>query len=222
MTGEHCDVIGKQPEIINLLKEYGIIISCAPNLIEREVADWIRDYGPQMNDFFLPFKTWIEEGVQVVGQHWGNGGRRPGTRNFKPPFYILWQAITRKYDGQIWQPEERIDRAHALKMWTRWAAEYVRKPDQLGSLEVGKFADLLIIDRDYFTIPEEDILKIHPLMTMVGGKIVVLQRALAADLGMEPIGPQKDFTDKDVAHIGLPLTEISKMYPGTAPSAGGE
>ena len=75
---------------------------------------------------------------------------------------MAWQAVTRQYDGQIWQPEERIDRVQALKMFSIWAAEYIQKQDQLGSLEVGKFADLLIIDRDYFTIPVDDILKIHP------------------------------------------------------------
>ena len=84
---------------------------------------------------------------------------------------MAWQAVTRKYDGQVWQPEERIDRVQALKMFSSWAAEYVRKPDQLGSLEVGKFADLLIIDRDYFTVRVDDILKIRPLMSVVGGEM---------------------------------------------------
>ena len=171
MTGEHCDVIGKQPDVIQKLKDYGIILSCGPDIIAREAPKWIEDYGPQMNNFFLPFNTWIHEGVQLVGQHWGTGARgEPGTLRYRPPFYVTWQAVTRKFDGQIWQPEERIDRVHALKMYTRWSAEYVRKPDKLGSLEVGKFADLLVIDRDYFTIPIDDILKIRPLMTMVGEK----------------------------------------------------
>ena len=97
-------------------------------------------------------------------------------------------------------------------MYTRWSAEYVRKPDKLGSLEVGKFADLLVIDRDYFTIPTDDILKIRPLMTMVGGKTIVLQESLATDFGVGPVGPAYNFKDEDVEHIGQPLSEIAKKF----------
>jgi cytosine/adenosine deaminase-related metal-dependent hydrolase len=104
----------------------------------------------------------------------------------------------------VWQPEERIDRVHAMKMFTSWAAEYVTKPEELGSLEVGKFADLLVIDRDYFTIPVDDILKIRPLMTMVGGKMIVLQESLAKDFGIQVVGPAYDFKDEEVAHLGKP------------------
>ncbi|MBI2823020.1 MAG: amidohydrolase family protein [Acidobacteria bacterium] len=213
MTGEHCNVVGKQPDVIEGLKKYGIILSCGPDII-KEAPDWIRDYGPQIEPFILPFKTWIESGVKLVGQHWGSGTIRSGS-NFKPPFYLLWQAVTRKYDGKVWQPEERIDRVHALKMWTSWASEYVRKPEKLGSLEVGKFADLLVIDRDYFTIPEDDILKVRPLMTMVGGKMIVLQESLAKDLGLQPVGPGYSFKDEDVEHIGKPVAEVFAKFKNT-------
>ena len=211
MTSEHCNLIGKQPDIIQGLKDYGIMLSCGPDLIS-EAPDWINDYGPQMNDFILPMKTWIESGIKIAGQHYGGGAfGRPGEGSvgpgFQPPFFQLWQAITRKFDGQVWQPEERIDRVHALKMWTSWAAEYVTKPDELGTLEVGKFADLLITDRDYLTVPVDDILKIRPLMTMVGGKVIVLQESLARDFGVESVGPAYTFEDADIEHIGKPLAE---------------
>ena len=211
MTTEHCDVIGQQPDIIQKLKDYGIILSCAPDLIS-ESPNWIKDYGPQMNSFILPMKTWIESGVKIVGQHYGGGAQgRPGEGSvgpgLQPPFFQLWQAITRKFDGKVWQPEERIDRVHALKMWTSWAAEYVTKPEKLGTLETGKLADLLVIDRDYLTISTDDILKIRPLMTMVGGRMVILNKSLAPDFGLEAVGPSYDFRDEDIEHIGQPLAK---------------
>ncbi|MBI2821826.1 MAG: amidohydrolase family protein [Acidobacteria bacterium] len=214
MTGEHCDVVGQQPDIIDGLKKYGIILSCGADYI-RYAPDFIRDYGPAVEPFIEPFRTWIESGVKLVGQHFGGGAlRRPGegsvSGGFQPPFFQPWMLITRKYDGKVWQPDERVHRVHAIKMFTSWAAEYVTKPDKLGTLEVGKFADLLVIDRDYFTIPEDDILKIRPLMTMVGGKMVVLQAPLAKDFATDPVGPAYDFRDEDVAHIGESLSESAK------------
>ena len=147
-----------------------------------------------------------------MGQHYGAGAH--SSSELKPPFFIIWQAITRKFDGRVWQPEERIDRVHALKMWTRWAAEYVRHPDQLGSLEEGKWADLLVIDRDYFTIPVDDILKIRPLMTMVGGKIEALHGSLDNQWGVEPVGHQYNFDDNQLEWIGKAFTDEGKKEAG--------
>jgi len=73
---------------------------------------------------------------------------------------------------------------------------------------------LLVIDRDYFTIPVDDILKIRPLMTMVGGKMVVLQESLAKDFGMQAVGPAYTFADEDVDHIGKPRSEIVAKFAG--------
>ena len=216
-TLEHCNLIGKQPDVIDRLKRYGFILSCGPDYI-TESPNWVNDYGTSINDFMLPIKTWINSGVKVVGQHFGGGARGAGgegavSRGIQPPFFMPWLLVTRKHDGKVWQPEEKIDRVQALKMYTSWAAEYVQKPDKIGTLKVGKFADLLVIDRDYFTVSEDDILKVHPLMTMVGGKMVVLQESLARDFGMQPIGPAYDFKDEDVKHIGQPLANI--QLPGT-------
>ena len=209
MTGEHCNLIGKQPDVIEGLKKYGIILSCGPDLI-REAPEWVKDYGPDIERFILPFNTWIKSGVKLVGQHIGFS--RPGTGNFRPPFYWFWQAVTRKYDGKVWQPDERIDRVHALKMWTSWASEYVQRADKLGTLQVGKLADLVIIDRDYFTVPEDDILKVHPMMTMVGGKMIVLQEPLAKEFALSAVGPANMFKDSDVEFIGKPVVEIAKLF----------
>ena len=56
-------------------------------------------------------------------------------------------------------------------MFTRWAAEYVLRENVLGSIEPGKWADLMVLDRDYMTIPENEISKTQVLLTMVGGRI---------------------------------------------------
>ena len=53
-------------------------------------------------------------------------------------------------NGRVYNPEERVDRVQALKMATIWAAEYVLREDVLGSLEPGKWADFLVLDKPFF------------------------------------------------------------------------
>jgi predicted amidohydrolase YtcJ len=92
----------------------------------------------------------------------------------------VWQDIelfiTRKdKDGRVWAPQERVDRSTALRIATQWSADYVIKGNLLGSIEAGKYADMVVLDRDYMTIPEEEISEIQPLLTMLGGRIVHLR-----------------------------------------------
>ena len=64
------------------------------------------------------------------------------------------------------------------------------KEDVLGSLEVNKWADFIVLDRDYLTVPENEIEDLRVLMTVVGGKIVHLVPSLGRETGMEPTGAQ--------------------------------
>ena len=107
-------------------------------------------------------------------------------------FTPLSWSITRKAqeDGKVYAQQQRISRELALKTATVWGAYYVLKEGRLGSLQPGKFADFLVLDRDYLTIPEEQIEEIRILMTAVGGKIVHLVPSLAKEVGMQPTGAQ--------------------------------
>ena len=220
---EHCDMIGKQPDVIDKMKRYGLLISCGPDLMSN-YPQTVIDYGPynapeHLKTFFMPFKTWIESGVLVVGQHYGGGafvgggGEGAVGRGRQPPFFMPWLTVSRMVRGWVWVPEEKLDRVRALKMWTRWAAKYVMKEDKLGSLEEGKWADLVILDRDYFTIPENDILKIRPLMTMVGGNVVALNNTLAQEGKTAPVGNQYNFEDSEIDWIYKQL-ETAKPWNG--------
>jgi predicted amidohydrolase YtcJ len=85
----------------------------------------------------------------------------------------MWMAITRQMrDGSVFYPEERVTREQALRMYTNGAAWIQFAEKERGSIEPGKLADLVVIDRDYLTCPEDQIRAIEPLMTMVGGKAV--------------------------------------------------
>ncbi len=92
------------------------------------------------------------------------------------PFHGLYAAVTRRgRDGEPddgWYADQALTRAEALHSFTLAAAYAARQEDRLGSLERGKWADFIIIDRDYFTIPASQIDDIQVLQTWVGGEKV--------------------------------------------------
>jgi predicted amidohydrolase YtcJ len=67
---------------------------------------------------------------------------------------------------------QTITREQALIAHTRNNAHIVFQESNLGSIQPGKYADLLVLDRDYLTVPADQIKDIKPVLTMVGGKIV--------------------------------------------------
>jgi predicted amidohydrolase YtcJ len=68
--------------------------------------------------------------------------------------------------------DETLTREEALVAHTRSNAYLFFQENALGSLEVGKQADLLVLDRDYMTVPAAAIKRIRPTLTMVGGRVV--------------------------------------------------
>jgi hypothetical protein len=75
-------------------------------------------------------------------------------------------------EGQLTNPGQQISRGQALHMYTRGAAWYLNREHDLGSIEVGKLADLLVLDEDYFSVSDAEMRRILPVLTVVDGKIV--------------------------------------------------
>ena len=106
-------------------------------------------------------------------------------------FLLIWEGMTRynPHDKRVYAPGETTDRFTQLKALTRWGAYYLLRENVLGTLEPGKFADFIVLDRDFLTIPEDDIPNVRVLMTAVGGKIVHLMPDVARENGLSPVGP---------------------------------
>ena len=88
------------------------------------------------------------------------------------PFVTLGWVVSGLDVGGNRVLDETLTREEALIAHTRSNAYLFFQENALGSLEVGKQADLVVLDRDYMTVPAADIKKIHPTMTMVGGRVV--------------------------------------------------
>ena len=74
--------------------------------------------------------------------------------------------------GEQVNPGQHLTRQEALRLFTRGNSWFLRMEDKIGSIEEGKLADLVVLNSDYFQVRDEDIKKIRPVMTVVGGKIV--------------------------------------------------
>jgi predicted amidohydrolase YtcJ len=109
--------------------------------------------------------------VQDSGIHWGLGSDATAVTTSNP-FYTLSLAVTGRMVGGQHVNRQTVSREEALIAHTRANAFFLFQEGNLGSLSPGKFADLLVLDRDYLTVPAEEIKHIKPLLTMVGGKRV--------------------------------------------------
>src|SRR5215469_9797659 len=105
------------------------------------------------------------------GLTWGLGtdGTRAAQIN---PFISLWWAVTGRSLGGTQILDEPLTREEALIAHTRSNAQLMFRENYLGSIRPGLLADLLVLDRDYLTVPEDEISDIKPTATMVGGTVV--------------------------------------------------
>lgn len=109
--------------------------------------------------------------IQDSGLIWGLGTDATIVAHYQP-FITLWWAVTGRGLAGSKILDQTVTREEALIAHTRSNAYLLFKEDDLGSLEAGKFADLVVLDRDYMTIPADDIIDINPVLTMVGGRVV--------------------------------------------------
>jgi predicted amidohydrolase YtcJ len=117
-----------------------------------------------------PFKR-----VQDSGIVWGLGSDATAVTPSNP-FYTLSFAVTGRMIGGRRVNRQSVGREQALIAHTRSNALFVFQENNLGSLAPGKYADLLVLDRDYLTVPAAQIKDIKPVLTMVGGKVVYQAR----------------------------------------------
>ncbi len=160
-------------DAIARMKRMGILADVQPGWLHYDVPALEQVFGYQNMRYFFPVRSFIDAGIPVAGgsDHMMGHDKRTAVNPYDP-FFNMWQTITRKTTrGKVIYPEERITRVEALRMWTTWAAYLEFSEKTKGSIEAGKLADLVVIDRDYLTCPEDEIKQIDPVMVILDGKI---------------------------------------------------
>jgi predicted amidohydrolase YtcJ len=180
-----------RPQQIPRMKELGMMASLNNNLLWEPpgvvpnmagTSMIAKIHGVEYTSWVSPRKSLTDAGVMSTFEI-----DRPLANKI---FFFLHKGMTRfnERDGVVYGPGERTDRITQLKAITHWGAYYLLKEDVLGSLEAGKFADFVILDRDYLTVPEDDIPSLRVLMTVVGGRTVHLTSEFGNEIGMAPVG----------------------------------
>jgi predicted amidohydrolase YtcJ len=135
---------------------------------------WIGDtyaanFGKQRALRLNPFATFAARGIR-----WANGSDFGVTPY--PARFGLWSAVARQTLLGSWGDPfgraESVDVRTALKAVTIWAARQMFLEDKIGSIEVGKYADLAVWDRDPYTVPVDDLKDMRCLLTLFNGRVV--------------------------------------------------
>ncbi len=165
---EHAQVL--HPQDIARIKALDVVASMQPihAISDMEAAD--RYWGERAR-YGYAWKSLLDLGTAMAF-----GSDAPV--DSPNPFWGLHAAVCRKKRSDLaenpaWYPEQRVSRQAALAGYTTGTAFAGYQESDLGQIKTGYLADLLVLDRDYFTCPEEEIHQILPQRVMVGGNWVV-------------------------------------------------
>jgi hypothetical protein len=146
-------------DLLNRLKALG----CG---VEMGAFRWVTSSDPKVVAG-PPFRTIFDHGIQV-GIH-GDGVH---IAPLNPWLHIYYATTGVNSFGDKVNGDQQLTRAEALRLFTRNNSWFLRMEEKIGSIEPGKLADLAVLDRDYFAVPDAEIKKIRSVLTVVDGKIV--------------------------------------------------
>jgi predicted amidohydrolase YtcJ len=145
--------------------------------VEMGAFRWVTSTDPKVV-VGPPFRTIVDHGIQA-GIH-GDGAH---IAPLNPWQHIAFAVTGVNSFGDRVNGDQQITRQEALRLFTKGNSWFLRMEDRIGTIEAGKLADLAVLDRDYFTVPDADIAKIRSVLTVVGGQIVFHSTSFQLDSG---------------------------------------
>ncbi len=152
-------------------KRLGVVADVQPAWLYKDGSTLARILPESRTRWFQPYKSWLE--YTTIGGGSDHMLKFDSLKSVNPwnPWLGIETAVTRKLEsGKVLMPDECLSREEALKLYTINNAYLGREEKDKGTLEVGKLADFILIDRDYLTT--DDIGGTQVLKTFVGGKMV--------------------------------------------------
>jgi predicted amidohydrolase YtcJ len=153
----------------------GVVLDIQPAWLYLDTRTLMAQFGNDRLRWFQPLRSLFAAGAVAGGgsDHMQKIGARRAVNPYDP-FLGMATTVTRRakwYDGPL-HPEESLSREQAIRFYTINNAYLLFLEDQVGSLEEGKLADLIVLDNDILTCPEDRIEKTRVLRTYVEGKLV--------------------------------------------------
>jgi predicted amidohydrolase YtcJ len=134
--------------------------------VQMAAFNWVTSRDPKVV-VGAPFRMIVDHGIQA-GIH-GDGVH---IAPLNPWLHIYFATTGVNSFGDRVNGDQQITRQEALRLFTRANSWFLRMDDRVGTLEVGKLADVVVLDRDYFAVPDEQIKQVRSVMTIVDGRIV--------------------------------------------------
>ncbi|KAF8213795.1 amidohydrolase family-domain-containing protein [Mycena galopus ATCC 62051] len=116
-----------------------------------------------------PYRNIVDSGLPA-----GIGGDGMQIAMLNPWVQAYYATTGKNAQGTVVNPGQQISREEFLHLYTRANQWLLGKPDEdlLGALEVGKLGDLVVLNEDYFTVPDEELKHLRSDLTVVGGVVV--------------------------------------------------
>jgi predicted amidohydrolase YtcJ len=154
------------PAIQKRMKDLHVLVDGNPPFVYW-IGSWFKKYGAERVRWSYPARSYIENGIIEAA-----GSDVPVTPI--SPWWGIWSAVVRKdlATGEVIAAEERLTILEALRLYTLNGAYVGFEENEKGSLEVGKLADLLVVDRDVLSVPSDQLKDVQVLETYVGGKLI--------------------------------------------------
>ena len=167
------------PAAIDTMADLGIVADLQPAWLWLDGRTLLRHFGEERLQWFQPYQTLAEKNV-IVGGGSDHMQKIGSLRSVNPynPFLGLWIAIARQPRGldEALFPQQRLTREQAIRLYTINNAWLTFEEHEKGSLEPGKLADLIVLETDILTCPEEQIRHIQVEQTYLGGKKIYEKR----------------------------------------------
>jgi predicted amidohydrolase YtcJ len=155
----------------------GVGADLQPAWIWKDTRTLLSVLGKNRMTWFHPYRKWLDAGLTIGGgsDHMIRLDSIEATNPWDP-WLGLWAAVTRQTEGAgVLNPDQRLTRSEAIRFYTINNARLHFEEREKGSIEPGKLADLILVDRDPLTCPEDDLRTTQVVWTMVGGKQVYSQ-----------------------------------------------
>jgi hypothetical protein len=159
---EHAGVL--RPDLIDRIRRLGAVVVTQPRFVFEFGDGYRQALGEERVRLTFPFASL--RGVPVAFS-----SDRPVTEG-APLLGVAAAVLERTASGAVYVPEERVTVEEAVRAYTLGAAYSAFAEGELGSLEAGKWADFVVLDRDPFQVDPEELPSLRVLRTVVGGRTV--------------------------------------------------